>query len=148
MLTNILYCFRIVLIDFLKMYYKTFNNYISFIQWINQLWLRLGLDCKYCMELQLCSYVWSCCKCWEMHTCDCQGHLWVTRMVIFFLFLRGMIPAEAEMNFLENAKKLSMYGVDLHHAKVHKNHVVQAVTTTAIDTTTANSLLVNIEIIH
>lgn len=22
------------------------------------------------------------------------------------------------MNFLENAKKLSMYGVDLHHAKV------------------------------
>uniref|UniRef100_A0A3Q1ILX9 FERM domain-containing protein n=1 Tax=Anabas testudineus TaxID=64144 RepID=A0A3Q1ILX9_ANATE len=30
---------------------------------------------------------------------------------------RGMTPAEAERHFLENVKKLSMYGVDLHHAK-------------------------------
>ncbi|XP_051240894.1 band 4.1-like protein 3a isoform X6 [Dicentrarchus labrax] len=30
---------------------------------------------------------------------------------------RGMTPAEAEMHFLDNVKKLSMYGVDLHHAK-------------------------------
>lgn len=28
------------------------------------------------------------------------------------------MPSEAEMHFLENVKKLSMYGVDLHHAKV------------------------------
>lgn len=35
-----------------------------------------------------------------------------------FLSLRGMTPGEAEIHFLENAKKLSMYGVDLHHAKV------------------------------
>ncbi|XP_075941373.1 band 4.1-like protein 3 isoform X8 [Anarhichas minor] len=31
---------------------------------------------------------------------------------------RGMTPVEAEMHFLDNVKKLSMYGVDLHHAKM------------------------------
>ncbi|XP_077145483.1 band 4.1-like protein 2 isoform X7 [Ranitomeya variabilis] len=30
---------------------------------------------------------------------------------------RGLTPAQADAVFLENAKKLSMYGVDLHHAK-------------------------------
>lgn len=37
--------------------------------------------------------------------------------MLFFIF-RGMTPAQADTQFLENAKKLSMYGVDLHHAKV------------------------------
>lgn len=31
--------------------------------------------------------------------------------------LKGQTPAEAELHYLENAKKLAMYGVSLHHAK-------------------------------
>lgn len=39
------------------------------------------------------------------------------RLTCWFYF-RGQTPEEAELNFLENAKKLAMYGVDLHKAKV------------------------------
>lgn len=42
------------------------------------------------------------------------------RLICIFLN-RGQTPEEAELNFLENAKKLAMYGVDLHKAKVSTN---------------------------
>jgi len=31
---------------------------------------------------------------------------------------RGQSPADAEFNFLDHGKRLDMYGVDLHKAKV------------------------------
>ena len=41
-----------------------------------------------------------------------------TRNVVHF---QGQSPAEAELHYLENAKKLAMYGVSLHHAKDSEN---------------------------
>ena len=38
-------------------------------------------------------------------------------LYMFFLN-RGQTPEQAEMHYLENAKKLAMYGVDMHIARV------------------------------
>uniref|UniRef100_A0A8C2C6K3 Erythrocyte membrane protein band 4.1-like 3b n=1 Tax=Cyprinus carpio TaxID=7962 RepID=A0A8C2C6K3_CYPCA len=48
---------------------------------------------------------------------DITRSAWVTSSRLTCNIVLGMTPAEADMLFLENAKKLSMYGVDLHHAK-------------------------------
>ena len=41
-------------------------------------------------------------------------------MKIYFYFLRGQTPAEADNHFLQNAKKMSMYGVHIHQARREK----------------------------
>ncbi|XP_064614139.1 tyrosine-protein phosphatase non-receptor type 4-like [Liolophura sinensis] len=44
---------------------------------------------------------------------------------------RGQTPADAEYNFLEKAKRLEMYGVDLHNARDHSNLEIQLGVTSA-----------------
>ena len=42
------------------------------------------------------------------------------QILICKLFVsRGQTPEEAELHFLENAKKLALYGVELHDAQVN-----------------------------
>jgi len=40
------------------------------------------------------------------------------------VFFRGQTPEQAELNFLEHAKKLSMYGVDMHDVQVKSTCVL------------------------
>lgn len=39
-------------------------------------------------------------------------------------FARGQLPADAEFNFLDHAKRLDMYGVELHSAKVRFYYII------------------------
>jgi hypothetical protein len=43
-----------------------------------------------------------------------HSHLFFSMLKI----VRGQPPNAADLHFLENAKKLAMYGVDIHHAQV------------------------------
>ena len=52
-------------------------------------------------------------------TFSCKDHHTVCDWIFFVLLCRGQTPEESELKFLENAKKLALYGVELHPAKVH-----------------------------
>lgn len=44
---------------------------------------------------------------------------------MFILLFRGQSPAQAEFNFLDHAKKIEMYGVELHKALDNTNREIQ-----------------------
>lgn len=44
--------------------------------------------------------------------------------ITYVWLFRGQEPYEADKNFLDNAKRLAMYGVDLHKAKDSDNVIV------------------------
>ena len=61
----------------------------------------------------------------KLHLCAYKPKFWFCVnfqvMEIHRSTLKGQLPAEAELHYLENAKKLAMYGVSLHHAKDSEN---------------------------
>jgi tyrosine-protein phosphatase non-receptor type 4 len=56
---------------------------------------------------------------------------------------RGQTPADAEYNFLERAKRLEMYGVDLHNARDQSNVDIQLGVTSAGLVVFQNNLKIN-----
>lgn len=40
---------------------------------------------------------------------------------LFFDYYRGLSPAEAELSYLNTARTLELYGVELHYARVSFN---------------------------
>lgn len=63
---------------------------------------------------------WNCIKRtskYSLYILEMRKYCDVWNKFSFVLFRRGLSPAEAELLYLENSKKLAMYGVDLHPAK-------------------------------
>lgn len=52
--------------------------------------------------------------------------------VFFQNIFRGQNPADAEYNYLDKAKRLEMYGVDLHNARVRGDNYIVIELSTAI----------------
>lgn len=69
-------------------------------------------------ELERAIYsAWKDCRCRDA-VLSCRISLLLSLFSIFSSILRGQTPAQAEINYLNKAKWLEMYGVDMHMVKV------------------------------
>lgn len=73
----------------------------------------------------------------------CQNVLLYSDCCLCCVYYRGLTPAEADLYFLENAKKCAMYGVDMFTVKDSNNREVSILIDLTDRENPGNLILIN-----